>query len=266
MRISSIKSKVVTLLVALIWLSLWQVAAVMVGKELLVPSPAAVARSLAGLLPTAGFWLSATGSLLRIAAGFGLGVFIGAPLAVLCSVSPPAHAFFKPALSIVKATPVASFIILALVWVKSDSVSVFMSMLMVLPIVWGNIFKGIGSVDRRLLEVAKVFRFGRMKTLTRVYVPSVMPYFLAACTSAIGLAWKAGIAAEVLGVPEHAIGTGIYRSKIYLETPELFAWTLVVILLSVLLEKGFLSLLRVMERRLRGMGWLYGDIEAQRLL
>ncbi|MDO4381384.1 MAG: ABC transporter permease, partial [Clostridia bacterium] len=89
----------------------------------------------------------------------------------------------------------------------------------------------------------KVFKFGKLKTVRAVYVHSVLPYFAAGCTTALGLAWKAGVAAEVISLPQSSVGYHLYRSKITIETADLFAWTLVVILLSVCIEKLIMKLL-----------------------
>jgi NitT/TauT family transport system permease protein len=176
--------------------------------------------------------------------GFLLAVLAGAVVAVLATMSSFVYDLFYPVIRVIRATPVSSFIILALIWLSTSSVPIFASFLMVFPIVWENVYKGIQNTSGKLLEMAKVFRFAPAKTLKRIYIPSVMPYFVAACNIGIGLAWKAGIAAEVLGVPRHSIGTELYSAKIYLETADVFAWTAVVIILSFILEKVFILLLR----------------------
>jgi len=104
-------------------------------------------------------------------------------------------------------------------------------------VVWANVCAGIRSTDPILLRTAKVFRFSPWRTLRRVYVPSVMPHFLSACRTSLGLAWKSGIAAEVLTVPAISIGKMLYESKLYLETTDLFAWTAVVVVCSLVIEK-----------------------------
>ena len=155
---------------------------------------------------------------------------------------------FYPLISLVKATPVASFIILALVWIKKNGVPVFITFLIVLPIVWSNVSEAINNTDKSMLEMAKVFRFGRLKTVKYIYVNSVLPYFAAGCTTALGLAWKAGVAAEVIALPQSSVGFHLYRAKITIETADLFAWTLVVIILSVLLEKLIVALLKKIRK------------------
>lgn len=226
--------------VAALWLVLWQLVCILVNMELLVVSPLMVLRRLWELMQTADFWRFALCSLGRIIAGFALGCAGGTLLAVLCFMVPFARAFFSPAVTVIKSTPVASFIILALVWLTGQYVPIFIAFLMVLPVVYGNVSQGIAEVDPQLLEMAKVYGMSRRKKLTAVYLPSVLPYFMAASRTALGLAWKAGAAAEVIGVTRDSIGRQLYYAKIYLETADLFAWTAVVILLSLLLERLYL--------------------------
>ena len=220
-----------------VWLLLWQLASMAVGLPLLLPSPLAVLLRLGQLCTGADFWLTVASSLLRILLGFLLGVLFGTALAGLCWRFRLIDALARPLLGVLKSTPVASFIILALVWVKTTWLATVISFIMVLPLVYANVREGIDSADRQLLEMAQVFRLSRRKTFRYCYLPAILPFFLSAISSALGFAWKSGIAAEVLGRPARAIGSQIYDSKIYLETPDLFAWTLVVILLSVLLER-----------------------------
>ena len=220
-----------------VWLLLSQLASMAVGLPLLLPSPLAVLLRLGQLCTGADFWLTVASSLLRILLGFLLGVLFGTALAGLCWRFRLIDVLARPLLGVLKSTPVASFIILALVWVKTTWLATVISFIMVLPLIYANVREGIDSADRQLLEMAQVFRLSRRKTFRYCYLPAILPFFLSAISSALGFAWKSGIAAEVLGRPARAIGSQIYDSKIYLETPDLFAWTLVVILLSVLLER-----------------------------
>lgn len=235
------------LLPVLFWLGVWQLAAATVGQELLLPGPAAVGRRLLELAAGAVFWQTALASLLRIFGGLLLGVALGALLAGLTAWVPLLDWVLTPAVKVVRATPVASFILLVYLWVERGRVPGLISALMVLPVVWGNVTRGIAETDPRLLELARAYGFGRGRTLRRIYIPSVLPYFASGCRTALGLAWKAGVAAEVLCQPQNAIGTQIYNTKYYLETPSLFAWTLVVIALSFLLEWAVGGLLRRAE-------------------
>lgn len=231
------------LAVALGWILIWQLLSLWVGKELLVPSPKSVIISLASLAGTVSFWETVSLSVVRIIIGYAAGVVAGVVIAVITSAFKPLDVFLSPAQHIIKATPIASFIILALVWINGSNIPSFITFLMVLPIIWGNVSKGIAETDKHLLEMARVYRFGRIKTFRTVYFHSALPYFAAAAATSMGLAWKAGIAAEVLALPGIAVGTRINDSKIYLEMPELFAWSLVVVIISMLLEKAITTLL-----------------------
>ncbi len=236
------------------WLGVWQLLSARIGQELLLPSPAAVARTLGGLLTQGNFWLTTGATLGRIFAGTLAGILLGIVLAVLSCLSPLCDCILSPAVRVVRATPVASFIVLILLWVRTGRVPAVISALMVLPVVWGNVVRGVHEIDAGLLEMARVYRFGRLKTLRLVAIPSVMPYFASACLTALGLSWKAGVAAEVLCRPQHAVGSQVYFSKINLESPSLFAWTLVVIALSFALEKGLSALLRRAQGRFARKG------------
>ena len=232
------------LLIAAIWIAVWYAAYGIVRQEILIVSPDQVLFRLFSLLGEGEFWSSTLSSLLRIVTGFLLATAAGCLVAVLSHASSFIYDLLSPVIRIIRATPVTSFIILALIWLRTDSVPVFASFLMVFPIVWENIYKGIQGTSPQLKEMARVFRLKKGAVLKRIYIPSVMPYFIAACNISIGMAWKAGIAAEILGVPVHSIGTRLYQAKIYLETIDVFAWTAVVILLSVVLEKVFIDLLK----------------------
>lgn len=226
------------------WLAVWTIAAHCIGQEIYLVSPARVLRTLAALVGQGAFWSAVLGSLGRILLGFLCAVAVGVALAVLTVRYRWVRQLFAPLLGVIKATPVASFTLLALVWLKTGLVPAFMAFLMVLPIVWSNVEQGIRQTDARLLEMARVYGFSAAKTLKLVVVPSVAPYFLSAFTTAMGMAWKAGVAAEVISQPINSLGRMLYQAKIYLETPELLAWTVMVVTLSVALEKGFVALLR----------------------
>ena len=231
-----------------VWLGAWQLAALVVGSPLLLPGPAAVAVRLAALAGTGGFWLTALASLGRIFAGFAVGAAAGTLGAALAAAWPAADWILSPAVKVVRATPVASFIVLVLLWAPTGRVPAIIAGLMVLPVLWGNVRKGIDQTDPKLLEAAGMYRFSRWKLLGLVYLPSVLPYFASGCSTALGLAWKAGVAAEVLCQPRLAIGARLYGAKITLETDALFAWTLVVIVLSFLVEYALGFLLRRLGR------------------
>ena len=221
----------------LFWGLVWQLAYMLVGRGILLASPAQTARRLIELAQEPSFWKSAGFSVYRVFLGCILGVAGGVLTAALTAAFAPARIILEPALTVIRATPVASFVLLALIFLSSGPVPVLMSFLMVLPIVWGNVDSGLRAADRGLLEMSDVFKLSLRKKISSIYIPAALPNFFSACATSIGLGWKAGIAAEVLGTPKFSIGTNIYNAKIYLETPDLFAWTAVVIILSLVFEK-----------------------------
>ncbi|HWQ06752.1 MAG TPA: ABC transporter permease subunit [Feifaniaceae bacterium] len=235
-------------LIALIYLAVWEAVSLLVGQELLLPSPFATIRRLVELLGVGESWAYAGLSLLRIMSGYALGVVAGVLLAVLTARSRFAESLLAPLRGVVKATPVTSFILLALLWFHSDLVPLLISFLMVLPMVWADTADAILHTDLRLVEMGKTFGLSKTRIILKIYVPSVLPQFLAACTTSLGFAWKSGVAAEIIALPKQSIGYQLYISKLRIETVDLFAWTLLVILLSMLLEWLLVSGIRRIRR------------------
>lgn len=232
------------MLIAAFWLLIWQIAAQLVGKELLLPAPPTVLKTLIGLMKTAVFWKSCGATLLRVFCGFAAGIVLGSILGVVTAAVGFLDELLSPLRAVVKATPVMSFIILVLLYIKKSPAPMFIAFLMVLPIAWTNVMNGIKSTDAQLIEMADSFGFSRLKKLRAVYAPSVLPHFLSAATTGLGFAWKSGVSAEVIARPEFGMGRHIIDSRTYLETAELFAWTAAVVILSFALEKLMVFLLR----------------------
>ena len=215
-----------------------------VGQDLLLPSPASVAAVLARLAVTGPFWLTALSSLGRIFGGLAVGCVLGGLLAWLTYRFRWAELILAPAIRVVRATPVVCFILLVYLWVARARIPGAIAALMVMPVMWGNLDAGLRATDRQLLELAKAYRFSAWKTVRLIYLPSLKPYFVSGFLTALGLAWKSGVAAEVICPPKLAIGTEISFARTALETPELFGWTLVIIALSMALESLFRRLLK----------------------
>ena len=252
------KSRKKQLISILFWLAVWQAAAILIGQEVFLVSPVQALVMLVELLPQAEFWQRVAFSTGRILLGFLLGAVSSVLLAVAAEKSDWVEALLSPVMQLVKATPVASFIILALVWVSGSSLSVLISFLMVLPVLYGAVRTGIESVDLQLLEMAKVFRLPLGKRLRAIWLPEVLPAFRQGCSVALGICWKSGVAAEVIGLPDGSIGDALYRAKITLSTGELFAWTFVIIVLSSVFEKLFMALL---DRAVKNV--LGGEVSAK---
>ena len=211
---------------------------------MLLPAPLEVFSRLAKLVMEGEVWRHIGSSLFRIMAGYLCALLIGFVLGAITARSKPLDALLSPAARVIRATPVASFIILLFVFLSKERIPAITSFLMVLPVVWSNVYEGINSTDTKLLEMAKVFRLSPAKTLRKIYLPSVFPFLLAAAKTGMGLAWKAGIAAEVMVSPASGIGAELYNAKIYLESADLFAWTAVIVIISMILEKLLMRLVR----------------------
>lgn len=237
------RGKILSALLALI---VWQLAAALLDNELLLVGPAAVAGRLLELMATWEFWQAVGFTFSRISLGFLLAFCLALLLAALGARFPVARVLIQPYMAAVKAVPVASFIVIALLWLSGRRLSVFISFLMVLPVLYANFLQGLREADGKLLEMARVFRMSLWNRIRGIYLPALEPYCLSGCRSALGLCWKAGVAAEVIGVCGGSVGGMLYDAKVYLEIRDLFAWTLAIVLLSLGFEWVFT----------RCLGWL----------
>jgi len=237
-------------LAVVFWLGVWQIGSMRVDQELLLVSPLRTIEALCEMMHTSDFYIAVSGSLGRIAVGFAAAVVAGVIFASDARAAMPVRMLLMPVMSVIKATPVASFVILALIWITSKNLSVFMSFLIVLPVVYANFLDGLDRADGKLIEMARVFRMPVISRIRAIYWPSAFPYLLTALRLSLGMCWKAGIAAEVIAQPMNSIGSALYRAKVYFSTPEMFAWTLAIIIISVAIEKLMLMLVKLASRRL----------------
>ncbi len=231
------------------WLVAWQAAAVLLSQDLLLVSPIEVVRTLFDMAGDAAFWRIAMSTMLRISQGFVLALVFGAVFGAAAAKSQTVRALMRPITTVMRATPVASFIILALLWVGSRGLSTFTAFIMGLPIIYAGTLQGISAIDPKLVEMTRVFGVSPMGRMLYIYLPAVLPSVASSAGVALGMCWKAGVAAEVIGLPTGTIGERLYQAKIYLSTGEVFAWTVVIILLSALLERGIAVLLRLAVAR-----------------
>ena len=231
-------------------LALWQFAAGLLAQNLLLPTPVKVIKKLFDLVLMPDFWGTVWFSFWRIAGGFLLAMVMGILLAVVSYRFSLVETLLWPYVTLTKAVPVASFIIISLVWLSSKELSIFISFLMVFPVIYFNILQGMKATDIKKLQMAQLFGVPWSKRLLYIYIPQIKPFLLSACSVSLGMAWKSGIAAEVIGIPDGSIGEMLYEAKVYLSTSELFAWTIVILLVSILFEKVFLKLLHLFFDRL----------------
>ena len=234
------KNKVtLNIAIVLFWLIIWQLIYLIIAKDLYIPAPLAVLESLKELVQTPVFYKIVSVSIIRVIAGLLISFVLGVILGVLSGINKLVYKFLKPLITVIRATPAISFIIIALIWFESTYVPIFISFLMCFPIIWTNVGLGIKSVDKKYLDLAKVYQISKIKKIKYIYVPSMKPYFKSSIINTLGLAWKVSVAAEVLSHPRYAIGSNLHSSKVYLDIPGLFAWTLVVVILSVIFENIF---------------------------
>ncbi|WP_456067993.1 ABC transporter permease [Eshraghiella crossota] len=239
-----------TFISIIIWLVLWQIISAVISSPVFLPSPLQTVNALFSLLKTFAYYKSLSYSLLNISIGFFTGLFAGVVLAVAASVNTFLQSVIDVPVKIIRSIPVASFIILALLWVDSAHLSTFIAAITIMPVIYTNTFSGIAHTDSQMKEMAEVFHFSPFKKLVYIYMPYVAPHFLSGVKLSCGFAWKSGIAAEIIGLVRHSIGNNIYKSKIYLETDNLFAWTISLIVLSIIFEKIVLLILNLIFKRI----------------
>lgn len=244
--------KGIRLWVVLAWLIIWQIAAMLIDSEILLVTPIKVVCTLFKMLLTKELYKAVAFTLVRIMAGFLLALIFGTFFGALSLKFLRVREFLKLPVSVIKATPVATFIILVLIWIPSRNLSVFISFLIAFPIFYTNVYEGLVHMDKKLLEMSTVFKIPFSKRLKFIYIPEVIPFFKAACDLSLGMCFKAGIAAEIIGLPKGSIGEKLYEAKIYLETPELFAYTLVIITVSFIATKLVLYLLSLILKKMEG--------------
>lgn len=228
--------------IILFWLLVWQVAAIRTNNVILLAGPWEVGRAFCQNILYPDFWQIVWNSLSRIGLGFALGFVLAVLLGALgyrCSLL---EEFLSPPLTVIKSVPVASFVVLLLIWFGSSKLSFFISFLIVFPNIYINTLAGLHSTDAKLLEMAEVFEIKRLQKFLYIYRSALMPYLYSGMKISLGMSWKAGVAAEVIGISNASLGERIYLSKIYLDTAGLLAWTLTVIFISFLFEKAVFCL------------------------
>ncbi len=238
------KSKAYGLVAICFWLMVWEVASRLIDNAILMVSPVQVFLTLMDMIKTAEFYHGLISTMGRILGGFFAGFVLGISLATLAYKYEIVAYLLKPINSVIKTTPVAAFIILILIWVGSSYLVVIIALLMVFPIIYSNIYQGYCQVQPEMIEMGRIFRLSFRRKIRYIYLPSLMPYLTVGSTLSLGLCFKAGIAAEVIGIPAGSIGANLYNAKLYLDTNIVFAWTIVIIVCSVWLEKLALFMIR----------------------
>ena len=226
-----------TTLIVLIWLVIWQILAVIVNNSILLSGPVDTVKALIDLGTQPSFYLSVGATTGKVLIGFLIGLVTGTLLSVLSYRFSLVKDFLSPFVSVVKSIPVVSFIIIALIWAGSSNVTVIVSSVIAFPIFYKNILEGLSVTDKKMLDMAKVFQMKTSKKIRYIYLPSLSSHIKSAVSLAIGMAFRGGITAEVVGQPLRSVGNGLYRAKINLATSEMLAWTLTAVLAAFIIER-----------------------------
>lgn len=230
----------------LLAVALWQGISMLVGMDMLLATPLKVVVRLGTIWREKDFLSTVLFSMCRIFGGFLLAFFAGICLALLAGRFRTVETLLWPYVVTIKSVPIASFIILCLIWFTYTQMTVFIAFLIAFPVIYSNVLAGIRSTDPQMIEMARIYQVRGFRKLFYIQLPGIMPFLTSACGVAIGMAWKAGVAAEVIGVINGSIGQKLYDAKIYFQNADLLSWTVIIILLSVAGEKLFVRLLRVL--------------------
>lgn len=230
--------------VAAFWLAVWVFAAALVAQPLILPGPGAVVVALLRLVCDANTWAILVGSGARILGGLALAAICGG---VLAGVSVRSRTFARlvaPALSFVKATPVACVVVLLLIWLGSARVSIAAVFLMALPGVYFSLVEGLAQVDKPMEQMFRLHGVRGWRLFFAHTWREVLPFVLSCARAVIGMSWKAGVAAELIGMAAGTVGERIYQAKLLIETADLLAWTVLVVAASWACERVLVWLLR----------------------
>ena len=232
-----LKNKVLkTILSVIIVLSIWEIAALLINDAYFLPDILQTSKALIKIISSRSFFEVVFTSVYRVFSGLFYGIAAGTVLAGICYKFDIVNSIISPIISIMKATPVACIIVLLWVSLNYTELAIFVVILMVLPIVWQNVYEGLKAVDDQLNEVTKVFELTKFQRLKVLVVPSVLSYLLPAIVTSVGLAWKAEVAAEIMS--NSNMGRLIYDFKtVSYDTASIFAWTVIIVTLSIVFEK-----------------------------
>ncbi|MBT9132262.1 MAG: putative aliphatic sulfonates transport permease protein SsuC [Firmicutes bacterium] len=247
MKLFTSKDKLYTGGAVLSLLIIWEVIARTVGASILLPPPGETWRELVLILHSENFLPAVISTTTRSLVGFGLTFLTAVVFAVLAGLWKPLYYLFSPLVVITKAAPPISVILLALIWLGTEKAPVLVGFLVIFPIIYTNIIAGVDNVDPKLIEMAAMYKVRRLRMILDVYLPAVMPYVLAACSTALGLNLRVVIMAEVLSQPPVSMGSSLQSARVFLNTAGVFAWTTVAVALAALFDFGVFSLRKKVE-------------------
>lgn len=219
-----------------VMLILWEVAALRIDSEQIMPGPVATLISTVGLFGQKDFVAIVFSTILRGIVGFLIAAIAGVISGIIAGIHEGFNAFMKPWIVVMRSTPVVAFVLLALIWF-SQSTAVFIAFLTMFPMIFTNVVEGIHNVDGKLLKMAELYKVKKIRVIKWVYVPAIAPFMVSGISSAIGIGWRAIIVGEVLSQPRYGIGNSMQLAQIQMNVDKLIAWTIIAVLLGFLFEK-----------------------------
>ena len=177
-------------------LVIWWIASLVTGSALILPSPLSVVKTGLHLAVTLAFWKAFAFTFLRILTSFAISIVLGFTAGFLFSRSSFLKHFFEPYFSILQVTPVVALILVVMFWFKSNTVPVFVALLMTLPVMTNSVYHGFVSVDPKLKELAKVYNFSGIKAFFHISLPSAYQSIKLGIKTIFGLTWKVVVAGD----------------------------------------------------------------------
>lgn len=227
--------------------AVWIICSVIVSSSLILPPPLQVLKAIIELCGSSSFWHDFAFTFLRVILAFCVSMICGFILGVAAGYFKSAEYFLEVPLSIIKASPVISFILIAFFWFKSGTVPVVIAVVMTLPAIVGDVKAGIQNTDLSLLKMAKVYRLSAFQVFWNIRMNAVKPFLQSAAKTAFGLCWKVVAAGEVLCLPKYSAGTILHTSQMHLETARVIAVTVLLVVSSLLVEKLFVLVYRFLS-------------------
>lgn len=237
MRISISKRQYISIASVLFMLVVWKILAWYFKSDFILPPPEKTLVTTLGLFGDGQFLWVVGATVLRGMIGFVISLVFGIGIGVIAGISPNFNAFFKPILVTIRSTPVIAIILLALIWLNTNSVPIFIAILTMFPFICTNVIDGIKSVDPNLTEMATIYKIPKQRVIREVHIPAIMPFIISGASSAMGIGWRAIIIGEVLSQPRYGIGTVMQSAQTFLNVDAVIAWTIIAVIISYLFEK-----------------------------
>ena len=215
---------------------LWHIAALIIGAELILPTPEDAVRELVTVIRGDDFFVAVGSTALRGIIGFAISFLLAAVFAIIARLSYAAERFFSPVVAVLRAVPTMSVILLTIIWFNSRVAPVFIGFLIIFPIMYNNFLSAIKGVNPQLVEMSRVYRVSRADMVTKLFLPAIAPAIISSSSAAISLNIKIIIASEVLAQTSKSIGMAMQTARIFVDTAQLMAWTIVAVVLSFALE------------------------------